>query len=462
MKRPLVVAAVLVLVAFGRSALPARAMPTELVGVNCVFLLDVGDGCKGGISEGEVAMLSGADGVLQPSEIADLAAMSAPQVSVPGSANIELALFAFVDDDAPVLFDVPLDLSLTYSAPGFGDFACDGQDEDCDDDGITGDGVIPVVVRASLSAVTDIGAAAAVDVSQAGANLTFEVLIVGEPARIAIFESEEVVSAAGADCADATVEAANDLDKLLLEAVVTDAALNQLVGMPVHWDVDDPSIALIDPLSFVTYNNGVGISQPAILCGQDQGDVVVTATIDVGALRTTSVTKTVVGEPANINLSAEPSVIDCNGTNSSTVTAVVTDADGNPVVPGTPVAFEVVALGTADPTLTTTDATGTASSTVTPLSIADAGIIVTVTSGLAAEQIRIDCAATPTERPAEQCLSAGHKNALARNVERRLGSEIGERGYNAHFDITGDGAIDVDDVAAVAQIPVCEHGPGSQ
>lgn len=98
------------------------------------------------------------------------------------------------------------------------------------------------------------------------------------------------------------------------------------------------------------------------------------------------------GEPAAIALTADPASILCDGTNSSTVTAKVTDAAGNNVVDGTPVTFSVIALGTANPIITSTS-DGTVSSTVTPVFGATAGITVKVTSGRVASSIRIDCVA---------------------------------------------------------------------
>jgi hypothetical protein len=71
----------------------------------------------------------------------------------------------------------------------------------------------------------------------------------------------------------------------------------------------------------------------------------------------------------------------------------VTDADGNNVAGLTDVNFSVVALGTANPINAETVA-GVASSVITPLSGADAGVTVVVSSGDAQASIRIDCLET--------------------------------------------------------------------
>ena len=72
------------------------------------------------------------------------------------------------------------------------------------------------------------------------------------------------------------------------------------------------------------------------------------------------------------------------------MTATVTDADGNPVVDGTPVRFDVFALGTADPIVNGTVA-GDASSTITPLSGLAAGVSVLVSSGDVETSVLIGC-----------------------------------------------------------------------
>jgi hypothetical protein len=80
------------------------------------------------------------------------------------------------------------------------------------------------------------------------------------------------------------------------------------------------------------------------------------------------------------------------------VTAKVTDSAGDNVADGVTVNFSVVALGTANP-INVKTAAGSASSTITPLSGATAGVTVIVTSGEAQASIRVDCSLpipTPT------------------------------------------------------------------
>jgi hypothetical protein len=96
------------------------------------------------------------------------------------------------------------------------------------------------------------------------------------------------------------------------------------------------------------------------------------------------------GEPPNVALTASPGAIDCDGAANATVSATVTDSAGDNVANGNSVNFSVVALGTANP-INATTADGVATSQVTPLSGAVAGVTVIVTAGDAQASIRIDC-----------------------------------------------------------------------
>ncbi len=102
--------------------------------------------------------------------------------------------------------------------------------------------------------------------------------------------------------------------------------------------------------------------------------------------------------PASIALTASPAQIACDGSATSSVTAKVTDSAGDNVADGVTVLFSVVALGTANP-INVKTAAGSASSTITPLSGATAGVTVVVSAGEAQASIRVDCSLpipTPT------------------------------------------------------------------
>lgn len=356
--------------------------------------------------------LGDADGVLEASDFADIDDLDGNQVEDDGGKD--LLLFIFVDDQAAVTVDAPTSLGATDGrlappAPGAGDFSCaaEATDEDCAAGGTGHDGVVVAWITSAGAGAPGVpGDSATVNVFQADDNVQVSVTIniVGNPDEIVINEVKEVASVENEGCASADFENGldndEDGDKIFMWATVTDSQGNELTMIPVTWAVDDTNIATIASDSGVTLASTV-TGAFAVLCGQDDtGEVTVSATFDDtaagGETETATATKTIVGLPANVSLSASPAAIDCNGVNTATVTATVTDADGNNVVDGTEVRFDVVALGTANPIRAKTEG-GQASSTITPLSGAVAGVTVVVTAGDAEASIRIDCIQpTPT------------------------------------------------------------------
>ncbi len=77
-------------------------------------------------------------------------------------------------------------------------------------------------------------------------------------------------------------------------------------------------------------------------------------------------------------LSVSPASIVCDGVTGATVSAALTDADGNPVIDGNRVRFDVKTLATANPTVATSVG-GAATTTVTPLSDIARGVTVKAT-----------------------------------------------------------------------------------
>jgi hypothetical protein len=138
-----------------------------------------------------------------------------------------------------------------------------------------------------------------------------------------------------------------------------------------------------------------------VVCGLDgSGQVEVTMEIVLGPQSvgldpahgedTFTFTLDLVGEPANITLAANPGTIGCDGIATSTVSATVTDAEGNLAINGTEVRFDVQVLGTANPIVaTTTD--GIANTTVTPLAIEATGVPVIGTAGSAQGSTLVNC-----------------------------------------------------------------------
>jgi hypothetical protein len=61
---------------------------------------------------------------------------------------------------------------------------------------------------------------------------------------------------------------------------------------------------------------------------------------------------------------------------------------------------------------------------------------------------------TPTSTPAP-CLSRKDKVRQLVNVVRRFGTELGDRHYDARYDLDNDNDIDFDDLKLALYTPVC-------
>jgi hypothetical protein len=401
-----------------RSSTPtAHADVDSTVAIWCGFIDPIAN-CDDGVSAADIAayaaVLGDEDDVLEASDFDDIDLDANQITDGTGDQMAEILIFAFVDDDGTVSFDAETGVDVEVSDSGGGFSAdtdgnaetCadgDGDDEDCDtavlDDG---DGVVVATIRDGTAGE---GADVDVDVEQDGAGTTETVSIVGEADDVALTLVESTIqSDADADCAgDGGDPAVTDDDALsgpattIAIAVVTDNDGRALTRIGTDITSGDTDIAEIGDVTLVSVDGGdSGIAAFGVICGgDDTGTVDITA--DIGVDDDTA-ELTVVGEPATITLAAAPAQIACDGTQTSTVTATVTDADGNNVANGTGVTFSVVALGTANP-INTTTTDGTASSTITPLSGATAGVTVIVSAGDATASTRVDCSLpvpTPT------------------------------------------------------------------
>jgi hypothetical protein len=407
---------------------------------NTVPGADLIDACFDGIDADDVANLANVlgdeDDVLEASDFDDIEQWGGNQVQDGGTVNGTIHIFAFVDNDGTVTFDATTGGTIDVNDDGCPDnvaasgncgageteaAAADTNDETCgENDNLdldcgtsvldNGDGVVVATFTENGDAGDDVD----VDVFQADdiANVQTEtILIMGVPHDIALDVLKSPIQTSGSstevgnceedsDVSDATQLA--DLNRTFLKATVIDEDENELTRIAVDFEVDDEDIATFDnddgedasdPKSFtgVSVDAGAaGIGSFLVLCGgTDTGTVTVTATETVND-RDADAEVDVVGEPANVALTASPAAVFCDGAATSTVSATVTDSEGNNVANGSEVNFSVVALGTANPiNATTTD--GVATSTITPLSGAVAGVTVIVTAGDAQASIRIDC-----------------------------------------------------------------------
>ncbi len=192
-------------------------------------------------------------------------------------------------------------------------------------------------------------------------------------------------------------------------AVYTDINDTPLVGYLTTWasSSSDMLSASVSPgyTPSMLQADGKTVAAGDVICGVTAGTAKLKASNkDSGAiLGETTVTRsadvTITGVPASIDATPNPAQITCDGNTSSTVTAKVTDSAGNNVVDNTPVIFNVVALGTANPiNVKTKD--GEASSVITPLSAQMAGVTVIVQAGDVQKAVRIDCSLpVPTVAP---------------------------------------------------------------
>jgi hypothetical protein len=333
----------------------------------------------------------------------------------------QLIVIAPVNDQGPVQFDTNggglfQNASQTY--------ICTAEDSDCDDENtLEDDGVVVAFLTAGGADPGEY----AVEATQESITWPVNFLITGEPHEVEFVILEPAIQTgialgSGADDCPLATDAAGFLDALaqpvkttVLARVLDDDGV-QITGRFVVWTTEQRRRAnwatdLTPTLDLGTF----GFGAPNILCGFTE-----TGTVTVGiealsparegeeltrAFNTSGkgsfaeATFEVFGPPAAITLEAAPPTLNCDGFASSTVTATITDADGNPVVSGNEVSFSVLVLGTANPLITESADGGTASSVVTPLISSDAGVPVTVSTHDLDASILISCVPSSAAPP---------------------------------------------------------------
>jgi hypothetical protein len=352
----------------------------------------------------------------------------------------QLFILAFVSNDGPVTFRTSaglFDFTSLWGDEG-NEWVCDDEDEDCDGDGLRGDGVAvawfwscgdgnPVArtcfARSKLGSET-------VTVRQGTRTTDLDFVVVGEPHDVEVVAVENTIQA-GLD-ADACpletttegfAEALGLPEKTVILARALDSEDTQVTGAFVDWKTDDRHKGVTASALTPTLDLGdLGIGTANVLCGTDEtGSTTVTARIipltarvdgsfcyesaecpfELDPMANTdrkSVRYTVVGPPADLRIAAEPAALVCDGTAGSTVSATVIDAEGNPVANGNEVHFEVKVLGAATPGIART-ADGVAVASVTPLSGILQGVPVVVTAGEVQESVLISCEGAVSPAP---------------------------------------------------------------
>jgi len=425
----------LALLLLGQSVRPpaAEAKPTKIITINwtlCLALntdldwdgstvVDDNDGtvglskCLNGLDEENVfrwfiTLLKGDPDHPKPEDLTTAEEGRTPTDSDGGQLHeVDGAMWviAFVGNDDPVSFYVDEGI-LDVNDHKFGaDAACgpgpfpspdyDFEEEDCDNDGVRGDGV--VIVK-----LTPIGAdrgPATIRVRQGALEMEDQYVVVGEPSKIELTASKSAIQTGAVTCAlfkttAAFLAALGAPEKTPVIAKVMDSDGTILTGAFVAWEFrgDDPDMARFAMPVTPTVVSALGVLSPNVLCGgEGSGTFPIRArlskeaklgklTVDAGAAdrHSNEVEIKLQGPPTNMVLSASPSSLVCDGMASSTVSATLTDAEGNPAVDGNIVRFDVKALGIASP-IEAKSAAGAATTKVTPLSDLAKGVTVKAT-----------------------------------------------------------------------------------
>ena len=423
----------LALLLLGQSARPpaAEAKPSKIIMINWTLCLGLNtdldwsgdtvvnnnDGpaslakCLNGLDEEDVfryfiTLLGGDPDDPEPEDLTTAAEGRTPTDSDGNQLHeVDGAMWviAFVGNDNPVSFYAD-EGTLDVNDNKFGaDAFCgpvpspdyDFWEEDCDNDGVKGDGV--VVVKLTPGGA-DRGPAT-LRVRQDNQEMEDQYVVVGEPSKIELTASKSAIQTGAVTCAlfkttAAFIATLGSPAKTPVIAKVMDSDGTVLTGAWVAWEFrgDDPDMARFAMPVTPTVVSALGVLSPNVLCGgEGSGTFPIRArlskeaklgslTVDPSAAdrHSNEVEITLQGPPTNMVLSASPSSLVCDGTASSTVSATLTDAEGNPALDGNAVRFDVKALGIASP-IEAKSVAGAATTKVMPLTDIARGVTVKAT-----------------------------------------------------------------------------------
>ena len=386
------------------------------------------------------------NGILEPGDFSGADDFTGGQLHQQGGilGLSHLVIVVFVKNNAPVTFHTTEGLfiennSTIYTCTAVDDPDCGGANAPLP---LGQDRVVVAQLACTLATCPVLGEHD-LTVEQDGVVYPTTFTVVGEARTVEFFTLETAVQAglpltvaagasSSADCpfsADlAFITAAlGKAEETVIVARALDINGTELSGAWFNFTVDDNSEAVVALPQAPTLNlGGFGYGAPNILCARDTapaGSVTVTATLarsasglslDPGAdpgdppnaLAFGTTTYTVNAIPAAMTLTASPSEIACDGSATSTVSAAIVDAAGNPALSGTAVHFAVLVLGTANPIDTVTNDKGIATTTVAPLAGDAKGVPVTVSvsvggvpQGNLTQQILVNCTAAAAGPP---------------------------------------------------------------
>ena len=307
-------------------------------------------------------------------------------------------------------------------------------EEDCDDDGVKGDGVVVAQLLADGASRGE----ANLRLRQGRLEMDAYYTIVGEPYRIEFTAAKTAIQTGAKVCSlfkntSQYVAALGSPQRSPLTAIVKDSDGKALTGALVIFEImteetPRPEVARFaqarSPSGQIsltpTLSSALGVAAPNVVCGdQEPGAVTLRAsisrivpkvlpidteaTLDSAARqRDAELEMKVQGPPTEMVMSASPSSLVCDGTATSAVSATLTDAEGNPVINGNVVHYDVKALGTVSP-IEASSVDGAATMTLTPLTDIARGVTANATlllpvlrvdeEGLSSDYIE-SCAAT--------------------------------------------------------------------
>jgi hypothetical protein len=278
-------------------------------------------------------------------------------------------------------------------------------DEDCDNDGVKGDGVVAVRLKANNASRGD----ANLRLRQARLEMDAKYTIVGEPYRIELTAAKKIIQTGAQVCnlfknISQYAAALGSPVRSPLTAIVKDSDGKALTGALVLWEIiteesPRPEVARLaqarSPSGQIaltpTVSSALGIASPDVVCGEKEpGTVTIRASIsrvvpkvlpgdieaglDIAAReKDVELEMKVQGPPTEMTLSAAPASLVCDGTATSAVSATLTDAEKNPAIDGNVVRYDVQTLATASP-IEAKSAGGVATTTLTPLTDVARGV----------------------------------------------------------------------------------------